>query len=64
MLKDGKTKSEAEGEIQMALDVLQRLLDLRIESGKTGDEHILTLKLRTLLGTKTAPAGAEKEVRL
>ncbi|HVR73763.1 MAG TPA: hypothetical protein VMT52_05500 [Planctomycetota bacterium] len=64
MLKEGKTKNEAEGEIQMALDVLQRLLDLRIESGKTGSEHFLTLKLRTLFGAKPAAAGATKEVRL
>ncbi len=61
MLKKGKSKDEAEGEMKTLLDVVNRLGNLHVDLGK--EKGACRLKIRLGVAKETGPA-AKKEVSL
>ncbi|MBI4605616.1 MAG: hypothetical protein HY721_26930, partial [Planctomycetes bacterium] len=69
MLKNGKSRAEAEGELKAALEILPSLKDLRIESWRKDGAVRARAELRTSFGSKAvkaepAKAGEKKTVKL
>lgn len=59
--KKGISTEQAAGEMNALLDILSRIRDLSLSTGKDGDQVQLKMKLRHSLGESGAPANSERK---